>query len=212
MIGKAASDLQRALYLSPTVRRLWQRLELGTWEARGRPSRPPARFKHRLVKGYAERFGLDILVETGTFLGDTVFAALDTFRTIYSIELDRGLFGRARRRFAGYGHVHIVPGDSSEALPFVLAKLEQPALFWLDAHQMVGGVRGRLVTPIVQELEEILAGEIRDHVLLIDDARLFTGAGYPTIGQVRDRILEKHADWVFEVKDDVIRSHRPIGS
>ncbi len=177
-----------------------------------KPASPPALFKQRTVRAYAERFGREVFVETGTFFGDMIFAVRDLFGTLYSIELDHWLFQRATARFEKDAHVHILPGDSYEMLSMILSKIEQPALFWLDAHQMVGGVRGVRLTPIAKELEDILASAVDDYVLLIDDARLFTGGDYPSLEQVERRILARHPNWVFEVADDIIRSHRRLST
>ncbi len=209
MIRDAARKLAHRLVLWDAGRRLWQRRQLRAWDRKGRPAPPPPRFKQHLVAAYAKRFAREVLVETGTFLGDMLFAVRDSFRTIYSIELDPWLYRRARRRFGRYRHIHLVPGNSSEMLPFVLSRIDRPALFWLDAHQMAGGVRGFQVTPVARELEQILLDD-RDDVILIDDARLFTGIGYPTIDQVRERILAQRPGCAFEVEDDVIRAHPPV--
>jgi hypothetical protein len=37
-------------------------------------------------------------------------------------------------------------------LPGVLVAVDEPCLFWLDAHAMASGVRGQDVTPIDREL------------------------------------------------------------
>ena len=205
-----AARFHRKLYLSDRSRRLRQRLELVLWRARRRPASPPPLFKQRIAGAYAERFSCEIFVETGTFLGDMVFAVRDRFATLYSIELDPWLFQRARARFQEDRHVHIVPGDSYETLSLILPKIDRPALFWLDAHQMVGGVRGVQTTPVAKELEDILQSALPEYVLLIDDARLFTGGDYPALEEVEERIRERHPCWVFEVEHDIIRSHRPL--
>jgi hypothetical protein len=49
-------------------------------------------------------------------------------------------------------------------------------LFWLDGH-FCGGVsaHGDKGTPILEELNLILSHRVKEHVILIDDARLFNG-------------------------------------
>jgi len=83
-------------------------------------------------------------------------------------------------------------------------------LFWLDAHWSGGSTaKGELETPIMQEIECILAHPLSArHVLLIDDARCFVGQNdYPSLETLRKRILAAHADWLFEVQNDIIRTH-----
>ena len=79
-----------------------------TWLAKGRPVPPPHIIKQRRVLWAQRAFGLHTLVETGTFLGDMVNAALHAFDTIYSIELSEDLCRRAQDRFADYPKVHIL--------------------------------------------------------------------------------------------------------
>jgi len=209
LTGLVKNTIERtALY--DVIRIVRHRQRLLTWKNAGRPIPPPPLFKQRVVREYAERFSLHIFVETGTFLGDMVYANRNTFDRLYSIELDRQLYERAKRRFSRFKHIHILLGDSAKILRTVLANVQQPCLLWLDAHAMVGGVVGKRITPVAQELHCILEQPAKDHVILIDDARLFVGqADYPTIEEVKSMILDKHLGWTFEVKDDIIRTHSP---
>ena len=58
--------------------------------------------------------------ETGTFMGDMIYAVERQFSEIHSIELGGELFEAARRRFAGLAHVHLHHGDSTTVLPELL--------------------------------------------------------------------------------------------
>lgn len=62
----------------------------------GKPIPPPHLIKQETVKEYAHKFSIDILIETGTYLGDMVFAMKDVFSQIYSIELDSDLCMKAK--------------------------------------------------------------------------------------------------------------------
>jgi hypothetical protein len=163
------------------------------------------------VKRYARKFGLDVLVETGTFQGDMIEATKSHFREIYSVELSQELHRAARRRFARHRHVHLLQGSSEVVLRELLPKLKSPPLIWLDAHYSGDGTaRGESHTPIVKELEAILEQKQIDPVVLIDDARLFDGTnGYPTLESVHEMILGTRGGWVFDVQDDIIRAHPP---
>ena len=183
------------------------------WRAGGRELPMPHYGKQLVVAEYAERLGPRVLVETGTYTGHMVLAMLDRFERIYSIELDAILHAKVGRRFARHSHVHLLQGASEEVLPNVLEQIKQPCVFWLDAHYSGGQTaRGTLDTPILQEIRCILAHCCADeHVLLIDDARSFTGQNdYPTLEELRNVILTTKAGWHFEVKDDIIRAHRPL--
>jgi hypothetical protein len=82
-------------------------------------------------------------------------------------------------------------------------------LFWLDAHYCGGmTAKGSEETPVIKELTQVLAHPVAGHVILIDDARCFTGKnGYPTLGEVSAIIRHTHPDWVFECRQDIMRIH-----
>jgi hypothetical protein len=183
--------------------------ELQEWRENGKPFPPPHVLKQRVVREYARRFSLDTLVETGTYVGTMVDAMKTTFKEIFSIELDRSLYEAAREKFSGFQHIHIVQGDSGEVLPDIINHLTRPCLFWLDGHYS-GGItsKGQLETPVSKELESILQHPLASHVILIDDARCFTGQNdYPTIEELRDYLRRARPQWAFEVRDDIIRIH-----
>jgi len=47
-----------------------------------------------------------------------------------------------------------------------------------------------------------------EHVILIDDARLFVGKDdYPTLHALKQMVLTEQPNWNFEVKDDIIRTY-----
>src|SRR5207245_2478621 len=132
------------------------------------------------------------------------------FAMILSIELDDVLFEEAQRRFTRYPNVSILHGDSGHLLKEILPSLVKPTLFWLDGHYCgTATARSRLETPVLHEVTAILTHRVRDHVILIDDARCFDGThDYPTIDELKREVLNLRPDWVFEVSNDIIRAHR----
>src|SRR5207249_4509096 len=64
-------------------------------------------------------------------------------------------------------------GDTLAALPAVLARLDGPAVFWLDSHWSGPGTYGEdRECPVLDEIR--LIGQAGgEHFLFIDDARLF---------------------------------------
>ena len=179
--------------------------EYAWWLMRGKP-RPkvPHIVKQRTLAEFAERFKLPVLVETGTNLGHMVNIQKNRFREIYSIELDEWLAARAKRKFAAFPHIHLYQGDSGVVLPKIVPTLKDRCLFWLDAHW------GDESAAIRQELESIYAHRIRDHVLLIDDARWFDGrTDYLTIEELREHANRAYPGSIVEVKDDIIRIYKP---
>jgi hypothetical protein len=195
------------------IRRLSSQWELVRWQLRGRPAPPPRLIKQQIVRQYARDFGLDALVETGTYFGEMIAATQDLFRDIWSIEIEPWLHQRAQKVFAAKPHIHLLLGDSRDVLPQVLEQLDRPALFWLDGH-FSGGITGKGIseTPIVQELDAIARHPVKQHVLLIDDARDFTGKNdYPSIEQMRQYVGERFPARVFQLENDIIRIHFPRG-
>lgn len=200
--------VRRWPFLYRAMKPLGNMLLMYRWKRNGRQGAPPPAEKHRIIKEYAERFGIGTLVETGTYWGDTVDAVEDEFDRIYSVEFDDFLFGQARRRFSRNERITILHGDSADILPKVLAEVDGPCLFWLDAH-CSGGMTGKgpLLTPIVDELRTIL-GDRPDHVVLADDASAFVGDDdYPTLDQVRELVRAHRPEWAFEVDSNIIRAH-----
>ena len=188
---------------------LREKKELKAWEKNGQPIPPPALYKKSLLNFYAQKYSLNIFIETGTFWGSTVWAMRNKFKKIYSIELSQKLHEYNKKFFSYYKNVEILRGDSGKILPELLAKINQPCLFWLDAHYSGQGnssVKGDLETPIIQELQAILSHGVKNHIVLIDDAREFTGANdYPTLKNLESFIKTNRQNLNFEVTDDIIR-------
>ena len=159
---------------------------------------------------YARRFRLPVFIETGTYLGDMVDGVRNVFEEVYSIELSPRLHLEARARFKGAPHVTLLQGDSGAVLKDLLPRLSRPCLFWLDGHYS-GGITalGNKETPIVNELDHILRHKLLlNHVILIDDARCFTGEGdYPGLEWLRARANSAGLNH-FEVEHDIVRLFR----
>lgn len=178
------------------------------WIIKGRPVTPvPNAYKQKIVKKLAKKFNMKTFVETGTHRGAMVWAVRNKFEKIYSIELDESLFEKARQKFSEYKHIEIIHGDSGKEIVKVLSKISDPCLFWLDGHFSEGiTARGEKDTPIEEELLHIYRHDLKNHVILIDDARLFDGQNdYPSINKVRDACSKNLINSQFEVKNDIIR-------
>ncbi|MFA5022983.1 MAG: hypothetical protein WC385_00090 [Candidatus Paceibacterota bacterium] len=175
------------------------------WQLKGRPLPPPQIVKQKLIKKCARRYHCQILVETGTCLGDTIDRLKNDFQQIFSIELSPELFRQAQKRFEQDPHINLFQGDSGEVLPSILPKLNKPTIFWLDGHYS-GGVTAKagVNTPIIKELGAILNNPAINQVILIDDARLFIGQNdYPSLRELADFIASR-GKYEFKIKNDVI--------
>jgi len=179
------------------------------WEKKGSPLPMPNLGKQQVVIEHIKNYSPSVFIETGTYKGKMVYAIQPHIKEIYSIELDETHFKNAQKRFAGYSNIRILQGQSGEVLPRILKDIDKPCLFWLDAHYSGGSTaKGRTNTPILQELQCILNHKrAEEHVILIDDARLFVGEyDYPTVETLKNLVLGIHPDWIFEMKDDIIRT------
>ncbi|MFC1764330.1 hypothetical protein ACFL6U_19935 [Planctomycetota bacterium] len=177
------------------------------WKQNGCPLPLPDLLKHPILRDYAEQYGLQILVETGTFHGDTVEVLKKQFAKVYTVELNQTLYEEAQYRFKPDKHVEVILGDSGVVLGRIISRIDRPALFWLDGHYSGGDTAiGECSTPIFKELTHVLQATEMQHVILIDDARSFGVAdGYPEISELKAFVHEKNDQLGFEVKDDLIR-------
>lgn len=200
-----ATDRFRRTSLYRMLRMSRHRAEFRRWDRGGRETSPPHLMKQRLIRRYAAQHRCATLVETGTFRGDMLLAMLNDFRTLYSIELHPGLYTRAQSLFQNQPRVRLLQGDSGERIRDVLKDLNEPAVFWLDGHFSAGNTaKADLNTPVMAELDQVLKHRIRNHVVLIDDARLFTGENdYPTLDFVKAQ-LARVGNFSVTVEDDVI--------
>lgn len=181
--------------------------ELAKWERNGKPIPPPHLAKQRVLREYSKRYGLRIFVETGTYYGDMVDAMRAEFDRIFSIELSKDLYRKAIMRFKGANNIELIQGDSSIELENIVAKIDRPTLFWLDAHCSAGvSAKGETNTPIYEELRHILNAPDRGHVIIVDDARWFgTDPDYPSIEKLSEFIKSKRSGLDITVQDDSIR-------
>ena len=159
----------------------------------------------------ASRQRVTTFIETGTYNARTVQALRDHFQQVYTIELDPLWAQQARDLFAGCPRVHVCQGDSGRLLPTILAKVTERCLFWLDAHYSgPGTAQGEIDSPIVHELAAIRGHGRNDHIIVIDDARLFNGTnGYPTLRQVETLVKQISPAYIIRIADDMIQACLP---
>lgn len=178
---------------------------ISKWEKNGKPAPPPHPIKQQNILEYKNNFGLNVLVETGTFQGEMVEAQRRNFKKIYSIELSNDFYKNAVEKFRRFDHIQIIEGDSSIKLKEVTKQINEPALFWLDGHYSGGNTaKGELNCPIYGELDTIFSTSF-DHVLVIDDAKDFNGTqDYPTIEALNNYVVAKRPHYKMNVKDNII--------
>ena len=130
---------------------------------------PPADF----IVFLRDSFGLDTFIEGGTYRGTTARWAGTIFGRVVTIELSEELHKAAKTRLSPMKNVDCLQGNTREVLNAILPTLTGPAVFWLDAHWSGGITAGEEnECPILEEIAAINESSF-EHVILIDDARLF---------------------------------------
>ena len=163
---------------------------------------------HDLIKDIAAQHSIKVFFEAGTYLGNTVYGVKNSFDEVYSVELSKELAELAHERFRHAPKVHIINGDSADAVESFLSSLDQPAIFWLDAHYSAGiTAKGKLQTPVKAELKSILLHSVKQHQILIDDVKDFNGQNdYPTVEEVFDMVRQFGAkNYKAKVEGEVFR-------
>lgn len=185
---------------------LLQFKQLLLWYKNGKPLPTPHIVKQSTIKDYAKKFQIETFIETGTYMGSTTNSVKNTFKKIYTIELDEKLYQHAKKKFHNSAHIKVSKGDSSKVLPTILKNIKEPCLFWLDAHYSKGiTAKSNKDTPIIEELGFILDHPIKKHIILIDDADCFNGTrDFPTINYLKN-IIKKNPDFKLQVKYNIIR-------
>ncbi len=142
-----------------------------------------------------------VFIETGTYLGEGVTAALAAgFGRVRSVELSEKLYSDNVRKFAGNRAVKLFHGSSEGQLWNMIADISEPMTFWLDAHYSEGiTVKGEEMSPILKELRIIGRHPIKTHTLLIDDRRQVGTADFDfvTEEQIREAILAINPGYRF---------------
>jgi predicted O-methyltransferase YrrM len=115
-------ELRYRMFLDrfPALRDLRDGLVCLRWASRHAGAPFPPTVKRAFLRDLAEKYQLELLVETGTFLGDTSADLARSFRRVYTIEAAKELFDVVGPRFTGIANVQRVFGDSGTVLAAIL--------------------------------------------------------------------------------------------
>jgi hypothetical protein len=171
--------------------------------------------KTETLVGYAEEYGLDVLIETGLDRGRGSGMG---YGFGHYIVLDYGKENVAAAQAAGFD---ARLGDSGLLMSDALAVLDGPALFWLDAHgidchsrQVISAEEfpGWEKMPLLRELEAIAGWDYaEDSVVLIDDMPAMAywvsvGSGGGPDWRAFDAFLDGlFVRWERELRDGILR-------
>ena len=122
-------------------------------------------------------------IETGSYEGDGIQIALDYgFKQVRSVEITEKYYELCRDRFSDEiecGKVKLYLGDSKEKMSEMTQDVEGKMCFWLDAHCSYGETGGSEdKNPVLYELNLIKNLKGNDHIIMIDDLRLFRRFDY----------------------------------
>lgn len=131
----------------------------------------------KLMLEMKSKFGIECLVETGTWTGETALLASEIFEEVYTVEIHPKIFKQAKKTLAEKRNVHTYYGESAPFLQNLIGKFEKNTLFWLDAHYCGEGtgtiyVNGsEIKSPLKDEVTIILDHFDPHFIILIDDVR-----------------------------------------
>lgn len=154
------------------------------------------RVKAAALKYYMRKYKLKTFIETGTYLGATTKIMAALMEKCITVELDMALYNRAVDQFKDMPHVICFQGNSGRLISKILAELSTPALFWLDAHYSGGMTADAGYDPLLEELDAIVRHKVKQHVILIDDAR---------IHDIETVTRYSFPNYKVQVKNDIIR-------
>ena len=162
--------------------------------------------KHNVLRQLQQKYTITTLVETGTYLGDTLYVLYNDFEQLYSIELSQFYYNNAVERFNAYNRISLIHGDSGQRLKELIPLLKNSTLFWLDGHYSGGlTAKGDKECPVYEELKAIFVSPF-EHFVIIDDARLFVGENdYPALQELKEFVMKHKPNYMFFVENDSIR-------
>jgi len=89
----------------------------------------------KIARKYPELGNVEVLVESGTFKGKTAMVESRYFREVHTIELSAELYKANLPVFQrDFPNIFAYQGDSARVLQGLVAKIQEPCLFFLDAH------------------------------------------------------------------------------
>jgi hypothetical protein len=152
-----------------------------------------------LLPGTLEKFSPlhHVFVETGTNIGQGIEAALTAgFPHIISIEFDPALYREVYARYGDNPRVTLWSGNSADVLTALAPRMTLPHVIYLDAHSIE-------YNPLLKELEALDLSPCKDHVLLVDDVRMFGTPDWHhiTIDEALSRIYTINSNYKISFLD-----------
>jgi hypothetical protein len=112
-------------------------------------------------------------IETGTFMGHTIFSLEPYFQKLYTIEFSENYYYNTKSRYNG-NKINFLLGDSSHVFTTLLPTIQERTIFFLDGHWSSGDTgRSEKDCPLIEEVINIQNLFEKEAIIIIDDYRLF---------------------------------------
>jgi hypothetical protein len=151
--------------------------------------------------------GVDVWIETGTYLGQTTRKLSTMGSRVISIEPSTKFSADATVRLRSFSNIKIINALSEDVLDQTISSVEQlkqkSIAFWLDGHFSEGNTfLGPLETPIESELNVISShlGNFESVWVFVDDFRCFVQSNkdYPAPSILVDWAKCNGLNWTVE--------------
>lgn len=112
-------------------------------------------------------------VESGTHMGETIFAMEQYFNRLYTIEFSERYYNTSKSLYNG-DKIRFILGDSGIVLKDLSQELSENCIFFLDGHWSSGDTgKSEKDCPLVEEITHINDYFLYEAIIIIDDYRLF---------------------------------------
>lgn len=147
-------------------------------------------------KKLKQKYLCDYFLETGYYMGSGVDRAIQVgFEKIFSIEISSIHVANGKKKHQNnilLGQVEIINDDSINLFKTIKQYPHKRFLFFLDAHADQTLEHEKSINcPILEELEAIRNHPVKDHVILVDDMRLFRHQATWARGILEDKIINE---------------------
>jgi hypothetical protein len=112
-------------------------------------------------------------IETGTYMGNTIFSFEPYFNKLYTIEFSEKYYNDTKNKYNG-NKINFILGDSSVVFKSLLPNITDKCIFFLDGHWSAGDTgRSNKDCPLNEEITHINNLFQHEAIIIVDDFRLF---------------------------------------
>jgi len=145
-------------------------------------------FLHQLKSDYKE---YPVFLETGTWVGDTIFSMEPHFNKLYTIEIAEHYYNSTKSKYFG-DKINFMLGDGYKVISELVKEIKDPIIFFLDGHHSGGDTGlGEKECPLYEEIEVINNLFEGEGIIIIDDYRLFQDSGSSVPGETGAMAVDK---------------------